>query len=93
MLGVVLRVTLSFGYGTKCNNISARHHCNNIAVSDTQADTRAKCNTVVHDNICGTKCSNNDWSYPVNGAKGSTIVAVVLLLWSYPGNSAKCVSR
>ena len=28
-----------------------------------------------------------------NGAKCGTIVVRVLLLWSNPGNSAKCVSR
>ena len=84
-------VTLSFKYSTKCNNILAQHHCNNIAVSDTHANTSAKCNTVVLD-ICGTKCNNNDWSYPDNGAKCDTIVVTVLLLWSYPGNGAKCIS-
>ena len=25
----------------------------------TNADNSVKCNTVVHDNICGTKCNNN----------------------------------
>ena len=47
-------VTLSFGYSTICNIILARHHCNNITVMTTNADTSAKCNTIVHDNICGT---------------------------------------
>ena len=77
-------------YGTKCDNVLARHHRNNIGVN---ADTNAKCNTVVHDNICGTKCNNNVWSYSGNGAKCGTIVDTVLLLWSYPGSGAKCVSR
>ena len=39
-------------------------------------DTSAKCNTVVKDNICGTKCD--------------TIVVTVLLLWCYLGNGSKC---
>ena len=39
-------------------------------------DTSAKCNTVVHDNIWGTKCN--------------AIVVTALLLWSYPGNGTKC---
>ena len=56
-------VTLLFVYGTKYNNILARNHFNNIAVTTNNADTSAKCNTVVHDNTC-TKCYNNDWSYP-----------------------------
>ena len=67
--GQLLFVTLSFGYGTKCNNILARHHCNNISVTTTDSDTSAKCKTVVHDKICGTKCNKNDGSYHGNGAK------------------------
>ena len=61
----------------------------------TVIDTSTKCNTVVHDNICGTKCNNRNWSYPGNGAKYDRIVVTVLLLWSYPGNGAvttTCVS-
>ena len=38
-----------------CNNIFSRHICNNISVTTIEADTSAKCNTVVHDNICGNK--------------------------------------
>ena len=49
-------VTLSFVYGTKCNNILDRHNCNNIAVTTTKADTSAKCNTVVYASTCCTKC-------------------------------------
>ena len=41
-------------------------------------------NTVVHDNICGTKCNKNNWSYPGHGAKFDTKVVTVLLLWVYP---------
>ena len=70
-----------------------RHHSNNMTVTITNADTSAKYNTVVHDNICGTKCNNNDSSYPGNGAKCGTIVVTVLFLRSYPGNVVKCVSR
>ena len=44
--------------------------CNNTAVTDT----RANCNTIVHD-ICGTKCN--------------TIVVTVFLFWSNPGNGTK----
>ena len=50
----LLFVTLTFGYGTKCNNILARRHCNNNAVTTTSA----KCNTVVYDNTC-TKYKND----------------------------------
>ena len=85
-------VTLSFGYGTKFNNILALKHCNNITVTTTNVDTSAKCNTVVYDNTCCTKCNNNDWSYSGNNAKCGTIVVTVLLLWSYLGNGAKCIS-
>ena len=74
----------SFVYGTKCNNILDRYYCNNIAVTTTKADTSAKCNTVVHDSTCCTKCNNNDWSYPGNCFKCCTIIITVLLLWSYP---------
>ena len=59
----------------------------------TNADTSAKCNTIVHDNNCRTKCNNNDWSYPGNSAKSDTIVVTVVLLRSYPGNGAKWDSR
>ena len=48
--------------------------CNNMAVTVT--DTNAKCITIVYDNICGTKYN--------------TIIATVLLLWSYPDNGTKC---
>ena len=41
--------------------------CNTI--TDANASASAKCDTIVHDNICGTKCNNNNWSYPGNGAK------------------------
>ena len=44
-------------------------------MSVTVTDTSAKRNTIVHNNICGTKCN--------------TIVVLVLLLWFYPGNGAK----
>ena len=71
-------MTLSFGYGTKCNNILARNHYNNIVVT---TNTSAKSNTVVHDNIYSTKCYN-DWSHSGNGAKFGNIVVTVLLLWS-----------
>ena len=63
-LGMVLYGTisrLSFGYGTIWNNISARYHCNNIAVTTTNADISAKCNTIVHDNNCGTECNTIFW--------------------------------
>ena len=50
------------------------HLCNNITVTDINTSTKS--NTIVHDNICGTKYN--------------TIVVTVLLLWSYPGNSTKC---
>ena len=33
------------------------------------ADTSAKCIIIVHDNICGTKCYNNDWSNSSDSAK------------------------
>ena len=46
-------VSLSFGFGTQCNNILVQHHCNKIAVTTTNADTSARCNTVVNNNICG----------------------------------------
>ena len=72
-------VTLSVRYGTKCNHILTWHHCNNIAVTTTNAYTSAKCNTVVHDNTCCTKCNNNDCSYPGNGAECGTIIVTVLL--------------
>ena len=85
-------VTLSLVYGTKFNNILGRNHCNNIEFTTTNVDTSAKCNTVVHDNTC-TKCNNNDWSYPGNDAKYGTTVVMVLLLWSYLRNAAKCNSR
>ena len=85
-------VMLSFGYSTKCNNTLVCHHSNNIVVTTTNTNTCAKCNTVVHNDICSTKCNNNDWSYPGNGAKCGTIVTV-LLLWSYPGTGTKCFSR
>ena len=62
-------VTLSFQYCSKYNNILAQHHCNNITVTTTNANTSTKCNTVVHDITCCTKCNNNNWSYPDNGAK------------------------
>ena len=88
--GQLLFVTLLFGYRTKCNNILTQLYCNNITVMTTNAKTCTKCNTVVQDNICGTKCNNNDWSYPSNGAKYGTTVATVLLIWFYPGNGAKC---
>ena len=86
-------VTLSFSYVTKCNNILAWDQCNNIAVMTTNSDISSKCNTVVHENTCCTKCNNNDWSYPGNSGKCGTMVVTVLLLWSYPGNSTKCLSR
>ena len=85
-------VTLSFGDGTKCNNILVWHHCNNIADTTTNVDTSTKCNTAVYDNICGTKC-NNYLCYPGNCSKCCIIVVTALLLWSYPGNGAKCDSR
>ena len=69
---------------------TARYHCNNIAVTTTNTDTNAKANTFLHDNICGTKSINNDWSYPGNGTKCSTISATVLLVWSYLVNGTKC---
>ena len=53
-------VTLSFGYGTKYYNILTRHRYNNIAVTTANVYTSAKCNTVEHKYICGTKCNNND---------------------------------
>ena len=53
-------------------------------------NTCDKYNTVVHDNVCGTKC-NNICSYPSYGAKCDTIVVKVLLLSSYPIDSAKCI--
>ena len=59
-------VTQSFGYGTKCNNILARRQCNNNVIT---TNNFAKCNTIVHDNICSTKCIINDWSYPGDDAK------------------------
>ena len=86
-------VMLSFWYSTKRSNILAQHHCNNIAVTTINADTSAKCNIIVHDNTCSTKCNNKDWSYSSHGAKCSTMVVIVLLLWSYHGNSTKCISR
>ena len=46
----------------------------------TNADTRAYYDTVVHEKTCCTKCNNNDWSHPGNGAKCGTIVVTVLLL-------------
>ena len=62
-------VTLSFGYSTKCNNLLAWHHCNSIIITTTNAKTSVKYNTIMHDNICNTKCNNNDWFYPGNGTK------------------------
>ena len=47
----------------------ARHHCKDIVVTTTNTDTSAKYDTVVHVNICGTKCNNNNWSYHGNNAK------------------------
>ena len=76
-------VMLSFRYITKFNNILAQHHCNNIAVMTINADTNAKSNITVHDNTCCTKWNNNDWSYPSNGTKCSTIVVILLLLCSW----------
>ena len=70
---------------------TADHHCNSIAASITNTDSCNKCN--VYDNIFGNRCNNNDWSYPDNGSKYSTIVFTVLLLWSFLGNGAKYVSR
>ena len=74
---------LSFRYITKLNNILAQHHSNNIAVMTINADTNAKSNITVHDNTCCTKWNNNDWSYPSNGTKCSTIVVILLLLCSW----------
>ena len=91
--GQLLFVMLSFRYSTKCSNILAQHRFNNIAVMTINTNTSAKCNIIVHDNTCCTKCNNNDWSYPSNGAKCSTIVVILLLLWSYHVNSTKCISR
>ena len=88
----LLFVMLLFGYSTKCNNVLAQRHCNNIVATTTNADTSTKCNTIVHD-ICSIKCNNNDWSYPGNGTKCGTLVIMVLLLWFCPGKSAKCSSR
>ena len=90
--GWLLFVTLSFGYSTKCNIILARHQCNNIAVTTTNVDTSAKCNTVLHDNTC-TKFNNNDLFDPGNGVKYSTIDITVLLLWYYPSYGTKWDSR
>ena len=86
-------VMLSFGYSTKCNNILVWHHYNTIAVTTTNVNTSAKCNTIVHNNTFCTKFNNNDWSYPGNSVKCGTIVVTVLLLWSYPGNNTKCISK
>ena len=44
-------------------------------------NTSAKYDTIVHDNICGTKCSNNNNNNNY------------YYYWSYPSNSAKYVSR
>ena len=47
------------------------------------ASTSVKAYTIVHNNICSTKYNNNDWSYPGNSAKCSTIV-----VWSYANHAA-----
>ena len=57
-------------------------------ITSTNVGTSTKCNTIVHDNIYGTKCNNNNLSYPGDSAKCDSIVVMVLLLWSYPGNGA-----
>ena len=64
---------LLFGYSTKCNNTLAQHHCNNIAVTTINADTSDKCNIILHNNTCCTKCNNNDVSY-------FTIDVIILLI-------------
>ena len=46
-------VTLSFGYGIKCNN---------LAVTTTNAHTSAKCDIAAHNIYC-TKCITNDLLY------------------------------
>ena len=65
-------------------------NCGTIAWSSTKYNTifwvwlpiptlipAPKCNTVVYDDICRTKCNNN-WPYPGNGPKCDTIVVMVL---------------
>ena len=83
VLGSVLNVIISW-------------HSTNVTIlrsTTTNGDISTKCNPVVKDSICGTKCNNNNWSYPSNRAKYDTIVVTVILLWSYPGNSTKCISK
>ena len=62
-------VTLSFGYGSKYNNIFARHHSRNIAVITTNGDINANYNTVVHNNVCGTKCNSHHHHHIVLAAR------------------------
>ena len=88
------------GSFTVCNatvpNVTISWHGATVTISQSpipNAGTSAKAYTIGHDNICGTKYNNNDWSYPGIRAKYGTIVVTVLLLWSYPGNGTKCVSR
>ena len=83
-LGMVLNVTISW-HGTTVTILQS-------PITMSNADTRAKYDTVVHDNICGTKCNYN-WYYPGNDAKYDIIFATVLLLCSYSGNGAKCIFR
>ena len=68
-------------------NVTISWHGSTVTISLSpipNADTSAKCNIVVYYNTCCTKCNNNDWSCPINGAKCDLIVVTVLLLWSYP---------
>ena len=60
-----------------------------MAGTTNNADSSAKCNTVLHVNTCCTKCNNDDWSYAGNRSKCCNIVVAILSLWSYHGNGAK----
>ena len=84
-LGTVLNVTISW-HGIAVTILRS-------PITDYNSDTSAKYNKDLHDNICSTKLNNNTWSYTGNCAKCSIIDVTVLLLWSYPGNGAKYVSR
>ena len=52
-------VIVSFLYVYRCQT-TCLIYFHGITVTTTNADTSAKCNTVVHDNICGTKCYDYD---------------------------------
>ena len=84
-------VTLSFGYRT---NLTISWHGTTVTISRSRLPMPIPAQNVIP--LCTTtftKCYNNDWSHPGNGAKCDNMVVTVLLLWSYPDNGAKCVSR